>query len=99
MNIEYEVYRNDKISPLEALNFDMIILSPGPGIPSEAGNMMQIIRNCAGKIPILGICLGHQAIAEHLGAKLKNMSKVYHGVKSEISIMSTDLILRVFRKN
>ena len=94
MNIEHEVYRNDKISPLEALNFDMIILSPGPGIPSEAGNMMQIIRNCAGKIPILGICLGHQAIAEHLGAKLKNMSKVYHGVKSEISIMSTDLIFK-----
>ena len=86
MNVEYEVYRNDKIGPEEALSFDIIILSPGPGIPSEAGNMANIIAACAGKKHILGICLGHQAIAEYLGGKLNNMSRVYHGVKSKISI-------------
>ena len=94
MNIEHEVYRNDKICPEEALSFDVIILSPGPGIPSEAGNMPQIIATCAGQKPILGICLGHQAIAEYLGAKLNNMSKVYHGVKSKISITSNEEIFQ-----
>ena len=92
MNIEHEVYRNDKITPEEALEFDLIILSPGPGIPSEAGNMGAIIAACAGKKPILGICLGHQAIAEYLGGKLNNMSTVYHGVKSEICITSNEEI-------
>jgi len=92
MNIDHEVYRNDKISPEEALNFDLIILSPGPGVPSEAGNMGKIISACAGKKPILGICLGHQAIAEYLGAKLNNMSSVYHGVKSKINILSNEEI-------
>ena len=87
MNINYEVCRNDKITSKEALLFDLIILSPGPGIPSEAGNMCDIISTCAGKIPILGICLGHQAIAEYLGAKLKNMPIVYHGVKNKINIL------------
>ena len=92
MNIDHEVYRNDKISPEEALSFDLIILSPGPGIPSEAGNMGKIIAACAGKKPILGICLGHQAIAEYLGAKLNNMSIVYHGVKTKIIIKSNEVI-------
>ena len=92
MNIDYEVHRNDKISPEEALSFDVIILSPGPGIPSEAGNMAEIIAACAGKKPILGICLGHQAIAEYLGAKLNNMSSVYHGVKNKINILSNEEI-------
>jgi len=92
MNIEHEVYRNDKISPEGALRFGLIILSPGPGIPSGAGNMGEIIAACAGKKPMLGICLGHQAIAEYLGAKLHNMSTVYHGVKNKISIMSNEEI-------
>ena len=92
MNIDYEVHRNDKICPEEALSFDIIILSPGPGIPSEAGNMAGIIAACAGKKPILGICLGHQAIAEYLGAKLNNMPIVYHGVKTKIIIKSNEVI-------
>ena len=92
MNIDHEVHRNDKISPEEALSFDVIILSPGPGIPSEAGNMAGIIAACAGKKPILGICLGHQAIAEYLGAKLNNMPIVCHGVKTKIIIKSNDVI-------
>jgi len=92
LNIDYEVHRNDKISPEEALSFDTIILSPGPGVPSEAGNMARIIAACAGKKPILGICLGHQAIAEYLGAKLSNMKIVYHGVKTKIIIKSNEVI-------
>ena len=94
MNIDYEVHRNDKISPEEALRFDVIILSPGPGVPSEAGNMIGIIAACAGKKPILGICLGHQAIAEYLGAKLNNMQFVYHGVKTKIIIKSHETIFK-----
>ncbi len=94
MNIDHEVHRNDKISPEEALSFDVIILSPGPGIPSEAGNMPKIIAACTGKKPILGICLGHQAIAEYLGAKLNNMSLVYHGVQTKIIIMSNEGIFQ-----
>lgn len=94
MNIDYEVHRNDKISPEEALSFDVIILSPGPGIPSEAGNMNGIIAACAGKKPILGICLGHQAIAEYLGAKLNNMSVVHHGVQTKIIIKSNEGIFQ-----
>ncbi len=60
--VDFEVYRNDKISPELALKYDGILLSPGPGIPNEAGNMPAIIKQCAGKIPILGICLGTSGI-------------------------------------
>ena len=86
LNVKHEVHRNDKINAEEAGTFDSIILSPGPGIPSEAGNMPEIISACAGKKPMLGICLGHQAIAEFLGAKLLNMDKVFHGVKTMIIV-------------
>ncbi len=80
----HEVHRNNKISVEEAGRFDRILLSPGPGIPNEAGNMPAIIATYIGRIPILGICLGHQAIAEHLGGQLKNMEKVFHGVNTTI---------------
>ncbi len=80
------VVRNDKITPEDCLVYDALVLSPGPGIPQGAGRMPEIISYCAGKIPILGVCLGHQAIAEHLGADLINMQKVYHGVESSIEL-------------
>jgi len=83
---DVSVIRNDKIEPTECLNYNAIILSPGPGIPEDAGNMPEIISTCAGKVPILGICLGHQALAEYLGAKLYNLPEVFHGVKSEIKL-------------
>ncbi len=83
-SVEYDVIRNDKITAQECSSYEGIVLSPGPGIPSEAGNMMDIITHCAGQIPILGICLGHQAIGEYLGGKLTNMEHVYHGVESKI---------------
>jgi len=84
LKVPHEVFRNDKISVDEAGRFDRILFSPGPGIPAEAGNMPAIIAAHIGTIPMLGICLGHQAIAEHLGAKLENMPKVFHGVNTPI---------------
>lgn len=88
LNIDIEVHRNDKITPEQAQKFDGIVLSPGPGIPEESGSMPAIIEQCAGQIPILGICLGHQAIAQYLGAELFNNPKVYHGVKTPITILN-----------
>lgn len=82
--IDYDVIRNDKITKEEALHYDGILLSPGPGIPEEAGNMPRIIENCAGQIPILGICLGHQAIAQFLGGEIINRNDVLHGMQTPI---------------
>lgn len=94
LNIEHEVHRNDKISLEEVAQFDRILLSPGPGLPKDAGLMPAIIDRYAGQIPILGICLGHQAIAEYLGAKLENMSEVFHGIKTSIQHDSTSPIFQ-----
>lgn len=91
---EVSVVRNDKFT-LEALEpYDKIVLSPGPGIPSEAGLLMNVIKTYAGRKPILGVCLGHQAIGEFFGARLTNLSDVYHGVTSEISITVDDYIFK-----
>jgi len=88
LKVDIEVHRNDKITPEQAIKFDGIVLSPGPGIPEEAGNMPAIIERCAGKIPILGICLGHQAIAQYLGADLMNNPEVFHGVQTPITVLN-----------
>ena len=74
------VCRNDKITLSEVKPFDSIILSPGPGLPSNAGIMPELIRHYCSSKKILGVCLGHQAIAEAFGAKLKNLEQVLHGV-------------------
>ncbi len=88
-----KVIRNDAIS-LEAVNdYDVIVLSPGPGIPKDAGIMPELIQHYKGKKPILGVCLGHQAIGEAFGGKLINLSKVYHGVETMIDIQKKDDIL------
>ncbi|NQX87020.1 MAG: aminodeoxychorismate/anthranilate synthase component II [Flavobacteriaceae bacterium] len=81
---EVDVFRNDKILPQECSNYDGIVLSPGPGIPKHAGNLIQIISQNSSVIPMLGVCLGHQAIAEYLGAKLKKLDRVFHGRQSNI---------------
>ena len=79
-----EVHRNDKL-PLEAVEaFDAVVLSPGPGIPAEAGQLLPLIRRYAARKPLLGVCLGHQAIGEAFGAKLLNMSEVFHGVATPV---------------
>ena len=79
-----DVYRNDEITLEEVDAYDKIILSPGPGIPSEAGLLLPLIKEYAGKKSILGVCLGHQAIGEAFGGKLINLSTVYHGVATEM---------------
>lgn len=85
-----EIKKNDAVSPSEAASFDKIILSPGPGIPTEAGNLLEIIRFCSEKCSILGVCLGHQAIAEAFGGSLINLSEPYHGIQSTIQTDSSD---------
>jgi anthranilate synthase component 2 len=76
------VVRNDKIGPAEAAKFSHILLSPGPSLPSDAGNMEAIIKHCASTVSILGVCLGHQAIAEVFGSQLFNLEEPLHGVAS-----------------
>ncbi len=85
---DVEVHRNDKIEIDRIEKFDKIILSPGPGIPSEAGILLDVIRRYAPSKSILGVCLGHQAIAEAFGAELINLESVFHGVQSQISLNS-----------
>ncbi|MGV3527378.1 MAG: anthranilate synthase component II [Flavisolibacter sp.] len=75
-----DVFRNDEIAMEKVAAYDKIILSPGPGIPSEAGLLLPLIKEYASKKSILGVCLGHQAIAEAFGGSLTNLSTVYHGV-------------------
>ncbi len=83
-----DVYRNDQV-PLEKVKeYDKIILSPGPGIPEEAGLLLPLIKQYASSKSILGVCLGHQAIGEAFGGKLENLSKVYHGVATSIKVKS-----------
>src|SRR5215471_16771623 len=82
-----DVYRNDQI-PLEKVKeYDKIILSPGPGIPCEAGLLLPLIKEYANSKSILGVCLGHQAIGEAFGGKLVNLSTVYHGVATPVRIV------------
>ncbi len=83
---EVDVVRNDHIAFNEMDNYDKVLLSPGPGIPSEAGKLMEVIKKVAGKKSILGVCLGHQAIAEFYGGKLINLKKVFHGVAENLNI-------------
>lgn len=90
LNAEVTVFRNDQFQLSELDRFDKIILSPGPGIPSEAGLLMDVIRKYAGRKPMLGVCLGHQAIGEAFGAKLTNLSEVYHGVATPCTQFGND---------
>ena len=84
-----DVYRNDAIQLEEVKRYDKIILSPGPGIPIEAGLLLPLIKQYAPTKSILGVCLGHQAIGEAFGAKLINLSTVYHGVALPVTILSS----------
>jgi anthranilate synthase component 2 len=92
LGVEVTVYRNDQFELPQLEAFDKIILSPGPGIPSEAGLLLDVIRTYAGKKPMLGVCLGHQAIGEAFGAKLTNLSDVFHGVATEGTQFGNDPI-------
>jgi anthranilate synthase component 2 len=82
-----EVHRNDKL-PLEKVkDYDKIILSPGPGVPEEAGLLLPLIKEYAASKSILGVCLGHQAIGEAFGGRLTNLSTVYHGVATPVKVL------------
>ena len=92
LNAEVTVYRNDEFELSELEKFDKILLSPGPGIPDEAGLLKQVIQKYAPTKSILGICLGLQAIGEVFGGNLVNLRKVYHGVATKVTKISDDFI-------
>ena len=91
---DVEVFRNDQIALSEIERFDKIILSPGPGIPEEAGLLLPIIKQYAPTKSILGVCLGHQAIGEAFGATLENLTDVYHGVQTPVHIIKDDILFQ-----
>ena len=85
-----DVHRNDQV-PLEKVKeYDKIILSPGPGIPEEAGLLLPLIKEYASSKSILGVCLGHQAVGEAFGGKLINLSEVYHGVATPVRLVNRE---------
>ncbi len=86
LNANVEVYRNDKINHKEILKkkYNKIVISPGPGNPNQAGNCLSIVKNLYNKIPILGVCLGHQIIAQVFGSKIIQAKKLMHGKTSII---------------
>ncbi len=90
LNQQYEVVRNDKFELEYVAQFDKVLLSPGPGIPEEAGLLMDVIRTYAQTKSILGICLGQQAIAEVFGGSLFNMPKPLHGVATDIEVIDEE---------
>ncbi len=94
LGAEVCVVRNDRFNLDDIDAFDKIILSPGPGIPSEAGLLLDVIRRYAGRKPILGVCLGHQAIGEAFGGTLENLSEVFHGVATPCHIIAEDPLFK-----
>lgn len=98
LGAEVTVFRNDQFKLTDLQPFDKIILSPGPGIPKEAGLLMDVIAEYKGKKPILGVCLGHQAIGESFGGTLTNLSDVFHGVQTDIDITVDDYVFAGLNK-
>lgn len=94
LGAETEVLRNDRFRLEELERFDKIILSPGPGIPEEAGLLLDVILTYKGRKPILGVCLGEQAIGQAFGGRLTNLSEVFHGVQTEVRIRNEELIMK-----
>ena len=93
LGAEVTVKRNDEVTPEQALDFDGVLLSPGPGTPQDAGVCMDIVRECGGKVPIFGVCLGHQAIAAAFGATVDRAPELVHGKVSlvhhrEVGVMA-----------
>lgn len=93
LNCDVTVKRNDKLSLEEVAKYDKILLSPGPGIPDEAGLLKPIIKRYAATKSILGVCLGQQAIAEVFGGKIENLNQVYHGVATPVKRINEDVVL------
>ncbi|MGF1483583.1 MAG: anthranilate synthase component II [Opitutales bacterium] len=93
LGVEQRVYRNDAITPAEALALqpERVMISPGPCSPGEAGNSLKIIEAFAGRVPLLGVCLGHQCIGQHYGGKVVRANRLMHGKTSPVSHRNTDL--------
>lgn len=89
-----DVVRNDKIALKDIAAYDKILLSPGPGIPHEAGILLDVIKEYAPKKDILGVCLGLQAIGEAFGGTLKNLDNVYHGIATDVEVIKDDLLFK-----
>ena len=92
LECDVTVWRNDRFAVEDAEAFQKILLSPGPGVPSQAGNLKPLIAQFAQSKSILGICLGQQAIAEVFGAALMNLDKVHHGVSAQIDVVDRDVL-------
>ena len=90
--VDIDVFRNDKISVAKIAEYDKVVLSPGPGIPEEAGILKEVISKQYKQVPMLGVCLGHQAIGEVFGGKLVNLDRVHHGVATEIKMVKDDYL-------
>jgi anthranilate synthase component II len=88
LHTKADVFRNDEIDLADVNKYDKIILSPGPGIPSEAGLLIPLIKAYAASKSILGVCLGHQAIGEAFGGQLENLQTVYHGITTQCHVTS-----------
>lgn len=99
LNCDVTVKRNDQLTLEDVEPFDKIVLSPGPGIPDEAGLLKAIIKEYAPTKSIFGVCLGMQAIGEVFGGKLINLDKVYHGVATKVSITEDDVLFNGLPKN
>ena len=93
LGCEVTVYKNDEFDMEELLPFDKIVLSPGPGLPKDAGQLKEVINTYFTTKSILGICLGQQAIAEFFGATLLNLKTVFHGIATPINTLVSDEIL------
>ncbi len=94
LDVDVIVRRNDQLTLEQVQSFSHIVLSPGPGIPEEAGLLKDIIRNYAASKCIFGVCLGQQAIAEVFGGSLINLDQVYHGVATPITIIQDDILFK-----
>lgn len=94
LGVNVDVVKNDAFQLEELESYDGILLSPGPGLPKEAGLLLNVIKTYANKKPILGVCLGEQAIAEAFGGKLANLNEVFHGIQSEISCSKDDPLFK-----
>lgn len=90
IHAKVDVFRNDQIELDKVKQYDKIILSPGPGVPSEAGLLLALIREYAPTKSMLGVCLGHQAIGETFGGTLSNLSTVYHGVATPVNVLQVE---------